>query len=162
MFAQFSTNDAFPSAMCPIITRWYNMSEISQVFFSCFVVNKQRPDPAYHEAAKLALQERGQSSAYESADFRWAPVSAASLVPAGDRTGSEPSTGALGQSLSKEAALQPDAFFHEGTPQSDSIPRRLHQTSPSSAIGSSFILVRITFNPLLSFLYTVVSQLQVC
>ena len=37
-------------------------------------------------------------------------------------------------------------FFHEGTTQSESIHRRLHQTSPSAATaGSSFILVFSSF-----------------
>ena len=105
---------------------------------TCFAV-KQWSDTVHHEDA---LQVRGQSYAFVSADSTWAPVSPASPVPAGDRTGSESAAGALGQSVSKEAVLQPGAFLQEGAPQSGSIRRRLHQASSSSvAAGSSIILV---------------------
>ena len=109
-------------------------------FLSYFAV-KQPSDTVYHEDAKLALQEKGQSSAFVSADSTWAPVSAASPVLAGN-TGSESSKGPLGPSLSNAEVLQPGAFLQEGSLQSESIRRRLHQASLSSdAAGSSFILV---------------------
>ena len=118
---------------------------------SCFTVKKQRSDTVHLEDAKPAL-ESGQSSAFASADSNWATVSPASPVPAGDHTGLESSTGSLGQSLSKEASLQPGAFLQEGA--AESIRRRLHQASPSSAAGgSSFILVLITLSLFVMFWY---------
>ena len=120
--------------MYPIIT----FKIILEVFFLAFAV-KQGPDIVAHEVANLALRER---ETLVSADSTRAPISSVFPVSAGDYTGSASSSDQLGQFLSKEAALPPGSFLHEGTVQSESFNRRLHQASPSSAAaGSSFILV---------------------
>ena len=134
-----------------------NITALLHVFLPLYVFAvKQQPD--LYESAKFAFQKRGKTSAVVSTDSISAPFSTASPLAAGDHSGSSTSTGPLQQSLSKEAALQPDAFLQEGSAQSESTQRRLHQASPSSsaAAGSSFILVFISLNPFLTCLLCVI------